>query len=74
MYRNCLYTLIPTADVTIPMLNRSVHEAWDGARIITDNGVSYYVVKFLEETARLHPTFDNYEWYTWEQIQEKLNA
>lgn len=65
---------IPTNEVTMPMLNRSVHPDWESVRVQSVNGVECYVVEV--ETVQLERVriFDNYEWFSKDEMLEELDA
>lgn len=65
------YCLIPIAELTQAMINRSTSNISTQIRQITISEISYYIVEFAETTAS---TFDNYQWLSLNEIKTIIEA
>jgi len=65
------YCLVPIADLTQAMINRSSSSCCSTMPQITIDSVVYYIVEFVQTTAN---TYDLYRWYSDIEIRSLIEA
>lgn len=67
------FVLVPTADITQAMINRSVVSQESDFPEVTHDSVQKYVVGIDKDDIKLTDIFDGYKWYSEEEIKEELS-